>query len=74
MVAIVIAFPGLVTSGLGDLKPVDIDKIQIEIPQSESQDIDPSRGFGAPAPAEKAPEAEDPNAAILRAIEREGKK
>jgi TRAP-type mannitol/chloroaromatic compound transport system permease large subunit len=74
MVAIVIAFPGLVTSALGDLKPVDIDKIQIEIPQSESQDIDPSRGFGAPAPAEKAPEAEDPNAAILRAIEREGKK
>jgi TRAP-type mannitol/chloroaromatic compound transport system permease large subunit len=74
MVAIVIAFPGLVTSALGDLKPVDIDKIQIEIPQSESQGIDPSRGFGAPGPAEKAPEAEDPNAAILRAIEREGKK
>jgi TRAP-type mannitol/chloroaromatic compound transport system permease large subunit len=74
MVAIVIAFPGLVTSTLGDLKPVDIDKIQIEIPQSESQDIDPSRGFGAPAPAEKAPETEDPNAAILRALEREGKK
>jgi TRAP-type mannitol/chloroaromatic compound transport system permease large subunit len=74
MVAIVIVFPGLVTSALGDLTPVDVNKIQIEIPQSESQEIDPSKGFGAPAPAEKAPEAEDPNAAILRALEREGKK
>jgi TRAP-type mannitol/chloroaromatic compound transport system permease large subunit len=81
MVAIVIAFPGLVTSALGDLRPIDIDKIQIEIPQSESQEIDPTRGFGAPAPEppgsaapEKSEQPQDPNAAIRRALERDTKK
>jgi TRAP-type mannitol/chloroaromatic compound transport system permease large subunit len=80
MVAIVIAFPGLVTSGLGDLKPVDIDKIQIELPPSEQEQIDPTRGLGGPAqeqsgaePAKEAQE-EDPNAAIMRALERDAKK
>jgi TRAP-type mannitol/chloroaromatic compound transport system permease large subunit len=80
MVAIVIAFPGLVTSALGDLKPVDIDKIQIEIPETQGQDIDATKGFGGPAEeksgadADKAGETEDPNAAILRSLERDGKK
>ena len=76
MVAIVIAFPGLVTSALGDLKPVDVEKIQIELPPSEPEQLDPAKGFGAPAPGAEAQksEEEDPNAAILRALEREGKK
>jgi TRAP-type mannitol/chloroaromatic compound transport system permease large subunit len=76
MVAIVIAFPGLVTSALGDLKPVDVEKIQIELPPSEPEQLDPAKGFGAPAPGAEAPksEEEDPNAAILRALERDGKK
>ena len=83
MVALVIAFPGLVTSSLGDLTPVDVDKIKIEIPASEMPEIDPTKGLGAPAepsPAgsdgagAKPEEAEDPNAAILRALERDAKK
>ena len=79
MVAIVIAFPGLVTSALGDLKPVDVDKIQIELPPSEPEQLDPAKGFGLPAQPGTGTEApkseeEDPNAAILRALEREAKK
>ena len=83
MVALVIAFPGLVTSSLGDLKPVDVDKIKIEIPTSEVPEIDPTKGFGAPAEqppvgkdgaGAKPEEPEDPNAAILRALERDAKK
>jgi TRAP-type mannitol/chloroaromatic compound transport system permease large subunit len=78
MVAIVIAFPGLVTSALGDLEPVDVEKIQIELPPSEPEQLDPAKGFGipGPAPGTEAPksEEEDPNAAVLRALEREGKK
>jgi hypothetical protein len=69
-----------VTSGLGDLKPVDIDTIQIELPPSEADRIDPTQGLGAPAqepsgeqPAQKGAE-EDPNAAIMRALERDAKK
>jgi len=83
MVALVISFPGLVTSSLGDLKPIDIDKIKIEIPASEMPEIDPTKGLGAPTeppPAgqedsgTKPEDMEDPNAAILRALERDAKK
>ncbi|HKO68514.1 MAG TPA: TRAP transporter large permease subunit [Burkholderiaceae bacterium] len=75
MVALVIAFPGLVTSGLGTEAPVDLDKVRIEIPASESAPVDASKGFGEPAepsPAagadDKADQPEDPNEAILRSL------
>jgi TRAP-type mannitol/chloroaromatic compound transport system permease large subunit len=75
MVAIVIAFPGLVTSALGDLRPVDVNTIQIEIPDSQQQEeTDPSRGFGVPGgaggDAAAQPTKEDTNEAVRRALGR----
>jgi TRAP-type mannitol/chloroaromatic compound transport system permease large subunit len=73
MVAIVIAFPQLVTSSLGDLTPVDVDKIQIEIPASQYDE--PAAAETPPEEEEKkSEEPEDPNEAILRALGQDAKK
>ena len=75
MIALVIAFPGMVTMTLDNQGPVDLDKVKIELPASESAPIDPASGFDAPAPAPDADKEkpEDPNEAILRSL-RENKK
>jgi TRAP-type mannitol/chloroaromatic compound transport system permease large subunit len=78
MVAIVIAFPGLVTSSLGDLTPIDPDTINIEIPTTPDAEFDPNRGFESPRPDDKGatapPHVDDPNEAILRALGKDGRK
>jgi TRAP-type mannitol/chloroaromatic compound transport system permease large subunit len=92
MVALVIAFPGLVTGALDQGPKIDVDQIQIEIPTSESdtQSQDPAQGIPGPEgeekksdeaadpaaakPDEAKSEEEDPNAAILRALQNEDKK
>ncbi len=78
MVALVIAFPGLVTSGLGHHKAVDIDKVQITAPADDSSYesiAPPSFGGSEPAPADgaSAPAAteEDPAAAVMRSLQPE---
>jgi len=62
MVVAVIAYPGLVTSGLGESKKIDLDKIQIDAP---------ARGYGK---GETAPGASDDMDAVLRALKNEQKK
>ncbi len=49
MIALVIAFPGMVTMTLDNQGPVDLDKVKIELPASESAPIDPASGFDAPS-------------------------
>jgi GntP family gluconate:H+ symporter len=72
MVAILIAFPQLVTFGLGKVEKIDIDKIQIEVPTEEPQTIEPPKGEGA-GPSGQTPDAEeDPGKAIERAMKQEG--
>jgi len=75
MVGIIIAFPEIVTSALGDLTPVDLDKVRIEIPESPTDVIDPTRDLQPPDPATgeqtepaKTGAPEDPNEAILRSL------
>ena len=63
MVVAVIAFPGLVTSGLGDQKKIDLDKIQIDAP---------TRGYGSDDKA--APTGNEDMDAVLRALKNEQKK
>ncbi|MGH6612148.1 MAG: TRAP transporter large permease subunit, partial [Burkholderiaceae bacterium] len=58
MVAMVIAFPGLVSEGLGPTKKIDLDKIKIDVPR------DP---YGEEKPT-------DDMDAVLRALKNEAKK
>ncbi len=77
MVAIVIAFPGLVTSSLGDLKPVDVDTIQIELPASQYDEPDATTNEPEQPTREeekRQEQTEDPNEAILRALGTDAKK
>ena len=78
MVGLVIAFPGLVTSGLGHHKEVDIDKVQITAPMDDNSYesiVPPSFGGSEAAPADgaSAPAAaeEDPAAAVMRSLQAE---
>ena len=81
MVGILIAFPELVLWALGDLTPVDLDKVRIDIPESPVYELDPSRDLqppepstgGEPDPAKSGP-VEDPNEAILRSLGTDAKK
>ena len=74
MVALVIAFPGLVTSGLGHHKVVDIDKVRIIGPSDDNsyESIAPP-SFGessaASAPEGSAAAEDDPAAAVLQSIQ-----
>ncbi len=81
MVGILIAFPELVLWALGDLTPVDLDKVKIQIPDSPVYEIDPMQGLQPPEPAAgaepdaaKAGAPEDPNEAILRSLGIDAKK
>ena len=82
MVALVITFPGLVTSGLGHHKTIDLDKVQITAPADDSSYesiTPPSFGDSAPAPAGQASEPgtaaeDDPAAALMRSLQNGGGK
>jgi hypothetical protein len=54
MAAIVILWPGLVTMWLQEDKPVDLDKVRIEVPVPEFVPPDPSQ-FLTPDPGPAAP-------------------
>jgi TRAP-type mannitol/chloroaromatic compound transport system permease large subunit len=67
MVVAVIAYPGLVTSGLGESKKIDLDKIQIDAPtRSYSSEGADKSGV--------APGSNDDMDAVLRALKNEQKK
>jgi hypothetical protein len=59
MVAIVIAFPEIVTSSLDKQAVVDIDQVQIVVPDDGGEKLD----FGTP------PDAADPAAAQEKSLE-----
>ena len=59
MVALIIAFPGLVTGGLSKKAAVDTNKIQIEVPAEESHMPDVPGGTGRPSEQEDAQKAFD---------------
>ncbi len=67
MVVMVIAYPGLVTSGLGENKKIDLDKIQIDAPTRSYSDESANKG-------EAAPSTNDDMDAVLRALKSEQKK
>ena len=67
MVVAVIAYPGLVTSGLGENKKIDLDKIQIDAP-TRSYSSEGADKSGA------APSSNDDMDAVLRALKNEQKK
>jgi tripartite ATP-independent transporter DctM subunit len=76
MVAAIIAFPQISIDTAQKGPGVDLKKIQIDIPASEST---PAESPGATPGSEtkagdSAPAEEDPNAAILRALQKEQKK
>jgi TRAP-type mannitol/chloroaromatic compound transport system permease large subunit len=84
MVASIIAFPNLVSSGLKKGPAVDLDTIEIEAETGGygKRDLDPMRGFGSqpdqenPTPAPEAGESkeEDPMEAIKRSLEADAEK
>ncbi len=63
MVVAVIAYPGLVTGGLGQKQTIDLDKIQFDAP---------SRGYGAEGDGKSG--SSDDMDAVLRALKNEQKK
>jgi TRAP-type mannitol/chloroaromatic compound transport system permease large subunit len=73
MVALVIAFPGLVTGALDQGPKTDIDKIRIEIPASPDYEQQPGLEAPKDKPAEAPVQEEDPTKAILRALEEQKK-
>ncbi len=71
MVGMIIAFPGLVTSGLGHHRHIDIDKVQIAPPPEDNgyQPLAPPSFGGAassPAPADSGAADDDPAAAFMQ--------
>jgi TRAP-type mannitol/chloroaromatic compound transport system permease large subunit len=80
MVAILIAYPGMVSMGLGKQEKIDINKVQIEMPTDSGYgNSDPNQFFdqkpgdpSSPAPTEQP--ADDPAKAMEEALKNEGKK
>jgi hypothetical protein len=80
MVGLVIAFPGMVSSGLGEKQEIDLDKVQIEMqPVEEQKEVDPATLFGT-EPAASAPQSgaapapaaeEDPMEAVKRSLQQD---
>ena len=69
MVSLVIAFPGLVTSGLDKKKVFDTDTMRIEVPaEAPALEGDPGSGTAAGAGNQKAEDEDDPAKAIERAM------
>jgi GntP family gluconate:H+ symporter len=80
MVGLIIAFPGLVSSGSAAKAPDDTSNIRIEIQpkQEDKREMDAGKLFenSGPAASQPAPgtQAEDPNEAVRRAFEQDQKK
>ncbi|HUL66414.1 MAG TPA: TRAP transporter large permease subunit [Burkholderiaceae bacterium] len=74
MVALIIGFPGLVTSAFQNEKKIDIDKVRIELPPEEGPAIDPSKGLEPPKQEENRQEEIDPMKEIQRQLQEKGKK
>jgi len=74
MVALIIGFPGLVTSAFQNEKKIDIDKVRIELPPDEGPAIDPSKGLEPPKQEENRQEEIDPMKEIQRQLQEKGKK
>jgi TRAP-type mannitol/chloroaromatic compound transport system permease large subunit len=76
MVSLVIAFPQMVTMGLGKQEKIDLEKIKIEIPVSDygTGDKQPPGEEGKPGDGTAAPADDDPMAAIQRALKEEAAK
>jgi GntP family gluconate:H+ symporter len=70
MVALVIAFPGLVTSAFDKAEKVDIDKVRIELPADEAPASDPAKALEAPRQGEEI----DPMKEIQRQLQESQKK
>ncbi len=69
MVALVIVFPGMVTSGLDKKIVIDTDKVQIEVPmEAPTMDGDPGAASGETDKDGARPEDEDPAKALERAL------
>jgi GntP family gluconate:H+ symporter len=54
MVGLIIAFPGIVSSGLDKVEKIDLDKVQIEMPATEEETPTPEAGTESDKPAEAA--------------------
>jgi tripartite ATP-independent transporter DctM subunit len=74
MVALVIQFPGLVTSAFSNEKKIDIDKVKIELPTDEGASSDPNKGLGPAKEEENKVEEVDPMKEIQRQLEKGEKK
>ena len=84
MVGLVIAFPGLVSSGLGKEETIDADKVfqQLQKQQNAADESASAPNVLSPQPAASAasgaaevtPADEDPMKALERAMQKEGKK
>jgi TRAP-type mannitol/chloroaromatic compound transport system permease large subunit len=78
MVALVIAFPSVVTSALGQHKTIDLDKVQITAPADDNgyEPIAPPSLDGsnpaAPGNASSPSAEEDPSAALMRSLQSDG--
>lgn len=75
MVALVIAFPGLVTSALGQHKTIDLDKVQITAPADDNgyepvapPSLDGSSSAAPDSSGSSTAAEEDPAAALLHSL------
>ena len=59
MVGLIIAFPGIVSSGLDKVEKIDLDKVQIEMPATEEETPTPEAGTESDKPAEATPGSSD---------------
>jgi TRAP-type mannitol/chloroaromatic compound transport system permease large subunit len=68
MVALVIAFPGIVSSGLDEKQVYDLDKVRMEMeaamPDASAEAADPTAGMAGAADPAPAPAADDPLKAL----------
>jgi len=69
MVSLVIAFPGLVTSGLANQRVIDTNKMQIEVPaETPGDEGGPLEGAGSSDSSTNKADDDDPTKAIERAM------
>ncbi|WP_211317476.1 TRAP transporter large permease [Sphaerotilus hippei] len=75
MVALIIAFPALVSGGLGKQEAINVDNVQIEAQQDpEGAVADPTLGMDAPASEAGASAAEEDPMAAFKDLPKEGSK
>lgn len=72
MVGLIIAFPGIVSSGLDKVEKLDLDKVILEV-QQEPVEAAPAPGSAAEAAAEKKLADDDPMKAMQDSMEKEKK-